>query len=515
MKVIFASVLLGLMLRTVLAVDPALYSTPSLQKGQEALCVPIKVHKGKDNAYVESYIKSIDDKDAKVPILMIHLVDLLNVKNIPLMHDYNRVESKDKLLEDGKFKVQVDSGSEFKKGQVVNSYLTSKKDKDHNRLRLKVKQSGYYCVYAAVPDDVESFDIPIIGHSSYGYLNFIEYVYYSQCGLGLLIILVVTGFLFRDLIKSVGKDFLNLNNISVVSKSAVFYILLPELFIGVLQLIADFILNQVAEKGAFSLYARNFVLWLTGCYAIIVQFLTYLFCLGYGVVYYHKQTKSYRELPRSKMNFAKGLLYANMILFLMQLLSKVFVKDETSVLTGTDFRDSSRKDVFQGSRDVFFFMLSMFTFVWLVASIIQGVKTLHTIKEFPPYSSNIENYGEKNQDLRKAFKRSLVLIFLIPIYASLFVLIASIFSTESKLFDQYGYDIDFAKVPYMVNDLMIDSSMGLYLPVWNQFIIGIVVVVGVYFIWVRNNQGLVIDQNEDPEYSQVVAAAEESDPEFV
>lgn len=493
-----------------IAMDTALFGTPTLKKGEEAMCVPIKAG---SNAYIETYIKTIDSSD-KVPVLLVHLTDILKIDNLPFMLKYNE-ESKHQFVEDDHFKLQFKERLEEDK--YITSYLTTdEKDKDHLRLRLPVRDSGYYCVYVASSEDTKEFNIPIIGHNSYGYLNFIEYVTYSQSGIGLLIILLATGLLFRDLIKSVGSDFLNLNNISVVSKSAVFYVLLPNIGLTIITIVSDFALNHVAEKGFLSLFVRHMVFWFRGCYDILLQFMVLLFCQGYGVLYYHKQTKSYRELPPSKMKLAKGMLAANLIVFLLYLVSEVVSTNKTSVLAGIDFRDDSLTSVFQNAKDGLYFLIIVFSFVWFVVSIVQGTKTLTTIKEFPPYSSNVENYGEKNDSLRKALRNSLFLIFLIPIYATIFIALISVFSTEAHFFDEYGYEMDMKALPYVVNDVLINHSAGLYWQVWNQFIIGIVVVVGVFFIWVRKNQGLIIDQNEDAEYSHVVAAANnDSDPEFV
>ncbi|WEJ94835.1 hypothetical protein PSN45_002335 [Yamadazyma tenuis] len=447
--------------------------TPRLR----AACVPVKAN-GK-NAFVEVLSKGLES-DINVPTLIFHIKDLENFSSLPLP-DTIAAAPAGSVASDGKFDVSGSVGED----KYLNSYLVGDSKDEHFKLHFDVTDSGLYCVYVDPAADVVSYDLPIIVRNSYGYLNFYEYIEVSESRWGLLLYIAVTAWLLRDLIRSVGKDFSNLNNISVVSKSAVFLILMPYIGIMIMTLASDFILNCVAEKG----------------FLICISIMLLLFCMGYGVVFYHRQTKSYRQLPAPKMRMAKILGGIQLALVCVNGMFMVFASNPSSDLAAGS---ANSFPVVEGA-------LVLFQFILYTTSIIQGVKTLRNIKEFPPYGSSVEDYGEKNEGIRVAFKRSLCLIFLVPMLFGVGAGIIAGVSGGANFIQDFGPNVDPALVSYLTLDMLIKDSTFLYFQTWNMIVTTLVVIIGVFFIWIKGNQGLVVD---DKEYFEAPAYGD-SDPESV
>lgn len=454
------------------------YENLLLSQDAPAQCLSVKSN---GNAYIE-IVKNHLERDAKVPVFIYAFDDFLKFDNIPFPQDWDSLTPHD-LIKDGKFGVKVKSDA----GPVdyVNAHISA----DDKSVKFDVKNSGLYCVYT--PPVSPGYEFVIIEKNSGGYLPYIEGINYSQLKISFVVMLVVCIWLLRDLIRSVGKNFSNLNNISVISKCAVFYVLLPYLVITSFTLICDFALNHMKVKGFLAVSIRSLIDVLRMIFMVGVNTLLLCFCMGYGVLYYREQTKTFREFPRSNLKLVKIFAALQLASFSGMVFCLMFDEKLFGIAVG----------VVGGVQLIVFF--ATLYFAW---------KTSKHLKEFPPYPTSVENYGEKNQSLRTAFKRSLFLLITLPFLGSFIANIYSAFRTVDSL-NLDLENVDDKYFQYKLLDVWAKDSFFYYIQIATSSVLALISLVGVFFIWIKNNEGLVIDEAE--KYHDSVYVDEEADNEVI
>lgn len=499
-------VIFGLLFGQLLALNNNLHSTPYLTESFNSFCVPVKNLNG--NAFIKLHVEDFvtpqkeSTKPLRLPTLVIHLTDIFNFTNIPLMEDFNGLskDKKSRLIEEDKF--MLIPKKDYNQQELLNSYL-SLEDDDHGVLTFNVEKSGFYCVYIVPPPELSELKVPLIYHNSYGLLNYFEYVIYSQSAYWIIILALITFVLFRNLFAGIGKNFENLNNISVISKVSVFYVLFPTLGFLLVLTINDFILNSYEVKPWFFVFTRIVIDDLIILISNVYGYMILLFCMGYGVLYYHRKTKSFQQLPRANFRYANILLALNLGISSLVIINGIFVNSSSAVIIGPETFDARPSSTGESIDSFLRLFQGLIKFVVYVSSIRFGFKTMKVIREYPPYSSSVENYVEKNQNLAKAFKRSLYIIFLVPIYAVLAVSALIMYSTIQDFSKDYSThpEVTQDEISYIAQDLVINHGKYLYYQMWDMYLISIFIIISLYYLWVRGNQGLVIDLEEQSGYT--------------
>lgn len=483
-------ILVLLLIPLALGLDLSTYETPRINKDFSSICVPVKYSGG--NAFVKLELEHYrlakgDEDNVKIPTMIIHLTDLLDTKKIPLMSEYNKLSSEKKF--------ELTNGEKFNlqdRDHFYNGFLSLNGDK--TGLKFDVDESGYYCVYIAPPDSVKEVNYSVVSKNSYGYMMFSSYLQYKFGWLTGIILIATNWYLFQHLMKTTGSEYQNLNGLSVISKFLVFYIISPYTLILLGENVLGLVMNNVAKKGFFLSFLAFGYQVVEIAFQIYVQYLLLMFCMGYGVIYYHRQTKFFRQMPASRSKFATALLFIGVVLFFLIIVTSLFSGKTPSVLYGSVSEDQT------GTPNVFDMALNaaagLVFFVSYVSSVILGIKTIKVIKEYPPYDANVEDYIEKNDQLRKSFRRSLLVIFVLPIYASV-VSTAFMIFTAGKSYLEDLKDVNPALIGYYMSDFMIENTSFLYYLVINNFVLGLVILVSLYFIWIKGNHGVAVSKEEE------------------
>lgn len=489
--------------------DLSTYETPRINKDFSSVCVPVKYTGG--NAFVklelEGYKLAKDTKDdVRIPTMIIHLTDLLEAKDIPLMAKYNKLSSEKKF--------ELTNGDKFNTpdhDHFFNGYMTL--TGGDTTLKFEIEESGYYCVYIALPEAVKDVDYSVVFKNSYGYLMFSSYLNYKFGWLSVITLIATNWYLFQHLMKTTGSEFQNLNGISVISKYLVFYIISPFTLIILGENLMSLLMNHVAKKGFFLAFLAFGYQVVEIAFQIYVQYVLLLFCMGYGVLYYHRQTKYFRKIPAPKSRFATVLLLSGLVIFFLIVLTSLFSSvsgKNSSVIYGAVSGDEADAP----GTNVWLLFLNAIAgilfFVSYVSSVVLGIKTIKVIKEYPPFDTNVEDYVEKNDQLRKSFRRSLLVIFALPIYFSIVSTAIMIFTTGTSYSESLkGKDPEL--IGYYMTDFLITDSSIVYYQVINNFVLGLIILVSLYFIWIRRNHGVVVTKEEEtseytdfPEPEQIV-----------
>ena len=524
-------------------------------KDYGASCSPIKyMPNGKIQASIELHIDQLESndrstlKDLKIPVLLFRYTDILNFTSIPLIEDYfyeysyvlndGTLEEQKEFFKDAvdfkqsKFKLNLNKDYKLHKDRIYNDYLTiDSKDEKHMKAVLPVYESGIYCAYIAPPinSGIKKLSIPVNYQNSYGYLPYIHYTYYTQYKYIIAIGLLLAAYLFHYIIKfKVGKDFRNMNSISIISKAVIFYVLVPIILLTIGDWFIASIQNNYISSGSHAVIFRFMnltMIWINYYFGIIFRFLILLFAMGYGVIYYHNDSnQNYREMPGRLINKAVILLVTNICLFSV---GECFAYFEGSRTQSPIYGDAGSSGmVSPHSNFTTFYVIRLlinlgcqaFPLIWFVLSLVHYFQTKKTIAKFPPISPASEGSIDANEKIVKSFRQSILILFVLPVFLLLivvaFMLYHIIHSNEYVLdLPNTGREeiIDLALLMRVVEIQTFDKST--ILPaLWGAILNVYLTIILIYAIWIRNDNELVMEaENSEISGTESINLAYEND----
>lgn len=476
----------------------ALTSNPTVlgyEKG--AICGPISQRKGK------GYIKVDGSKlpqDFKLPTLIFHYTDLLNFTNLPNVEkyfdDYAKHEISDSLFDENNSKFNLKVASDFKidDAKLYNGYTDANKNVEYI-----VYDTGIYCVYIGKLED-KKIHVPVVFKNSYGNLTYIEYTVYSQMK---YVIVLATGlfiYLLNYILKfKVGRDFKDLDSVSVISKAVIFLVLLPFILVNSYIWIGAFLENNFFDSSKDAMLMN---LAKQGAQFLSIAFNTYticillLFSMGYGVIYYHNgNSHRYRLFPHQTFVRIVGFFVTNLVVIYIYLLLLNGAKSDTPFLTGFEQLEPPSS----GSAILNFFagLTGLFSITWFILIVYFYFRTKKTISLFPPDP----NDEDSTQRVVLAFKRSIFIILVLPIivmFIAGFIIASKVVSGITDSLPDFPSG-DTANYDSVIQILALEKSMQVaVLPMLlSNWIYFFAAVIGLFFIWIKDNNGLIIDRNVD------------------
>lgn len=475
--------------------------------------------------------KKDSKKDLKIPVLIFRYTDILNFTSIPPVDEYfydyeyfygsAPAKEKEAFLKDlvnfdqNKFILNLEKGNKLHKDRIFNDYITpDPKDTKHSKATLPIYESGVYCVYIAPPTniDIKELTIPLNYQNSYGYLPYTEYLIYTQYKYIIAIGLVLAGYLFNYILNvRVGKDFKNLNSISIISKAVIFYLLVPIVLIFIATWFVCFIQNRYVPSGRhagiFKLLKMTLT-WAEYNYLILLRFFLLLFAMGYGVIYYHNNGhKNYRELPARSMNKAVSLLIINVGMFSVREFLDYFGESIQSAMYGAVFSG----DVAHINPHLnlsFIFIIhqvlnigcEVFPFIWFVITLVHYFKTKKTIAKFPPLSTDSDESINANERVLKSFRQSILIIFVLPIVLGFilgFIIAYHMINSHAYDFDGFDFNgresIALLVLEIKALEILTFDKFTILPAVWISILNVYLIIILLYVIWIRNNNGLAMD----------------------
>lgn len=505
-----------------------------------AVCSLIKYNpSSKHQAAISLYINGIEGtdqsafQDVKIPVLIFRYLHAANFTDLVPLDEYvrkyrtrlDKSKTPDPLpVADGKFKLSLATGYEkIDKEKIWNDYLTTiskdGSDESHVDIKLPIVESGYYCVYVAPPTDrgLSKIEIPVKFYNSYGNLSYLRYIIYSQLKYAIILGLVLAAFLIYSILKyKVGKDFSNLNNVSLISKGVIFYILLPYVGILILKLIVEGACNHYAPTDEPSFFLDFFRLGLSWCedaFQVFLEYILLIFVMGFGVIYFHKGTsRNYRKFPTYLTKLSIRLLAITLLILTITKLLEHYTHTFTIVINDDGLNDqiNTLTGIQSKSRlfyHIFSVISSFLSVAWFILTIIYYFKTKKTINSFPPIDSSSEGSSDANSRIIKSFKRSILIIFFIPFTLGVFFVIFSLIRLF-KSFNGAGYTSGSDRIQntfifFEAQEMIVFNKKVMVPMSWLGFSNVFLTVLAIYAIWIKDNNGLIIDnQNytEEPEF---------------
>lgn len=470
---------------------------------QGVFCSPVQRTKNIDKAYVELRANK-DVIDKKIPGLIFHYPDIVNFSSVPILEEFTQLYPNNKdhlykkmLNDEGKFELDA------AKGYSVDDlkYWSGVIDKD---VKFAIPTSGIYCVYIAPDQEKKTdFKLPVVFKNYYGNLNYVEYLIYSQLKYVIALAVVLFAALFNYILRfKVGKDFQNMDSISVISKTIILLILAPFIVVYVFDWFVLLLRNNFerSDQKSFILSVlRFFSQFGDGLYNSFTSYAILLFSMGFGVIYYYNgNSQNYRLFPQESMKKITAFFFVNIVVLLLYFLSLQGTSD--NYLVGV------QQNAYGGKFIVLMGALtSLFSVSYFVLSIIFYFKTKKTIATFPPASD-----AESTDKTVSAFNKSFFVILVLPfITGFLAAIIAGVFMVKAA-----GNVPDYPQ--HTDRDLIYQSALtilmyensfkGILLPlVWSSWIYFFSLIISIFFIWIKDNNGLIVDQNaNDPiEYADV------------
>ncbi|KAK6461118.1 hypothetical protein DFJ63DRAFT_216851 [Scheffersomyces coipomensis] len=518
-----------------LTLDDAISASPNTNFNvQGASCNLVKkISNSRSDAYISLYVDSISVLDQSVlatlkfPILIFKYTDIKNFTNLPIYSEYSTLYKSDKAqlyqdlidFEANKFilKPSGNGNTEFNEHDIYNDYITldnktpeeEKKDGepdnfDHIDIYFPIERSGLYCIYIAPPIDksITDMSVPIQFQNSYGYLSYVFYLVYTQTKYIILISCVMFGYLLNYILQfKIDSQFNNMNSISLISRVLIFYTLLPFIFLNFLKLLTYYLQNSFSNYYILN-WLANFTVFLDQAYQIVIRFFILLFSMGYGVIYYHNgNSKNYRMMPEKAISKAFTMLIINLVLLAL------FTFIDVNSFVSSPYKFQQPSSVGKGSNNYKFiavfhsilsFVVGIYPFAWVILSVINYFKTKKIISKFPINSTANSNTSEK---IMTAFKRSILVIFILPLVAGLltgFYLVYSIVKSI-PLPSNPNDKIEMENYQTQLIEASLSNSSNLLFIIWSQTLEYFLMIGLMYAIWIRDNTGIILDPNaNDP-----------------
>lgn len=377
-------------------------------------------------------------------------------------------------------------------------YYIAELDMDTRTARVNLthhhKELGMWCAYAS-PYEYSDTTISVMFFSRHGNMNRLEYLMYHNAAWGFFVgVAMCAGLLWYVLRFKVGSNFSNLNNLSLISKAVIFYVLLPFVASEFVTMVWGFTKNNLVSRQAVLVghelwfvsicgWLTDKVNWMWHTWFLVVKF---LFFLGYGTMYYlGGNTGRYQPMPAKTMTTAKqffvGLAVAHLLQFTFD------ANDPTLLLTmkgpTPPFTSISWTIILIAGAAAGF--VQGVLHLWLtVKTIIAYFATRRQIREFPP------NYGANavaaNDKVSQLFRWSAIIVVFSPLLSTVII---SMTAATTKL-PESALKGDFNSVSANIMDyLMTGHSWGWYMA--NEQVSLFLTVIVMFAIWIRDNRGIV------------------------
>lgn len=380
-------------------------------------------------------------------------------------------------------------------------YYVAELDATNRNVRLNLtrqkEELGMWCAYARNMDSIET-SVSVMFYPQSGNMNRLGLIAYHLNAWSFFVgTAMFAGLLWYTLRFKVGRDFSNLNNLSLISKAVIFYVLLPFVAVTAFVIVWGFITNNVASRQAVVVgHELSFVSvggWFASRIVAIwqawLQIAQFLFFLGYGTMYsIGSNLGRYQPLPAKTITSAKRFAGTLIVTHLVGM--DVDLSDPTFWLTMTaPLPPMSLEWVRLVANTV-----SSAVYFWLlIKTIMAFFATRRQIHEFPP------NHGAHgavaNEKVSRLFRWSAILLLLFPFLFG--VIITTIFIDYSRAAVQGDPSSVSAN---LVEYVMMGQSWGWLLASSQMTFFAMLLIM--FAIWIRDNRGILGSHKDtDPCYN--------------
>lgn len=501
---------------TVCAVNlPGIAFQSDLSRGQNVHCGSVKHDaNGRYTPQVKATLKKTSAENGQVPVFILHYVDILKLDRLPAAFSfYNDGLGYDGTVDFKQNKFNVKE----KSGETVN-YLNSGFTEAGQTLSLDVKETGYYCVYVAPQAENLEYKVDVEFVSSHGTVSFQGAIKHSQVGTYLLIGIPLAIFLVyytSSRFKSSSLGLVSLG-VSMTTKATIYGVLAPLLMIALVRYLTFFTVSKSSFTGNWH---EQLFKWLEQCFIITMHYFTLLFAMGYTVIYsrvnnrktrgYSTSSTYYRKIPSRLWNRALLLYVANIVVYsaitLFKLVENIIME---SIFTLHNQTQSGYElvDALRTGKNFLTFVNGCFPLLWFLQTTFSYFATKRTINKFPKFSTLPLLSLGATSGISGSFRWSSIVILVLP-------LIYGIFSTAAMFVQAYKMSkldgasaqppaseddwVKFQVMSIVQSEKVYFDSTPLLVSSWMTDLYILLTVIGIFFIWMRKNVGVVQVEEEE------------------
>ncbi|KAK6462722.1 hypothetical protein DFJ63DRAFT_313851 [Scheffersomyces coipomensis] len=419
-----------------------------------------------------------DSLELDLPVLIFKYTDRTNFTNIPTLDEFRKhyhtpdVKFNEDLINfnDNKFNLHLVEDEILNENHILNDHLHYNPQLTQTSvINFKVKRSGLYCAYVAVPPNAKNVELSTHFENSYGQLSYYQYlhsnllIYFTIVG-GIITIYLN---LYIQKFKTKGEGILDRKSISSISNSIVYLFTWKVLFDFILIFALNY-LNDSSENNSnsLSIYGGSLDNLITN--AIVLS------AWGYGII-------------TNKTDDTKDRLHSLVMVSSMLLVITAFVADDY-VNFPAHFTSKQYLEL-------------IYSLSFAIKELIPALSIILIPIGF--YKTQKAMVDKKDTQYLNPLKYSLLFLLISPfIVTSITSLIFNVDYIQLWLFNS-TYDlvssINSLKIVFFdvldptVSEISrLDPNLNLA-SIWSQYLTLYANVIFLFFIWVKDNKGLLND----------------------
>lgn len=346
-------------------------------------------------------------------------------------------------------------------------------------VEIPIPTTGVYCA-VVTSGGSPWLNFGVTPKHSYGYLPYSEHLNYSH---RLVFLLLQVGFWVLVGITMAGRGINSMRQVAIIPRSFLLYLYLPTSIFTAVKIGHDRLVNSAARSSSFEVYV-HLLGFADKCLGITTKYLSLLVAMGYGTIYCMgfvgpELRTTYRTMPARLRSRGVSLFIVHAVAYFVSAAADKYREqivhcleiwleyhDNPSNYLAANFVESLSQLI----------VLSM-PLVWMVATTLYYVRTWRVVRNY-------------NVDASKPFRLSAVPLFVLPVVLSLVDIVGvlslappknevlSVVSFASLVHDENAYfrDMKARSMRAWVNHSYVILSMLLN-----------------YFIWIKDNRGIVTD----------------------
>lgn len=370
---------------------------------------------------------------------------------------------------------------------------------------------GFYCVYIAPPitDNLQDLTVSLSFKNSHGSLPFFDYITYQNRKVAILVGTGIFAYLLHYIIKfKVSSDYRNFDSISIISKSVILYVLFPIVVLNAIQCFTAFLENFVSSESSVNnifQFLNWGNVWLSTVFDSTFSLFVLLLSMGYGVMY-DNIANLRLPLPPSQWRIAKYLFAGSLVVRTLMVLSymaspieSIFVINDLGQLSPLPMEGSYPSENMLNLSVYFVGASGLIQLAWFVMTMTYYIRTRKVLAHFAPVSdAPSSDTLEKNERIIKAFRRSILVIFVLPVFIgflAVFVLVWMLVHSKAAQIPVSAptdtMRLSVAQVLYSETFL---SSGVAAINIWSTWLYIFVGVALIFGIWIKDNNGLLVNE---------------------
>lgn len=346
-------------------------------------------------------------------------------------------------------------------------------------VEIPIPTTGVYCAVVTSGGSLR-LDFGVTPKHSYGYLPYSEYLKHFH---RLVFLLLQVGFWVLVGMTMASKGISSMRQVAIVPRSFLLYLYLPISIFTAVKIGHDRLVNSAARSSRFEVYI-HMLGFVDKCLGITTKYLSLLVAMGYGTIYCMgfvgpELRATYRTMPARLRSRCVNLFSVNAVAHFVSVAADKYRQQIVYCLEiWLEFHDNPpnylASDFVESLSQLIVISMPL---VWMVATTFYYVRTWRVVRNY-------------NVDASKPFRLSAVLLFVLPVVLSLVDIVGVLSLAPQK--NEVLVVVSFASLVRNENAYFRDMKVR-SMRAWVNHSYVILSMLLNYFIWIKDNRGIVTD----------------------